>query len=119
LAAKTLLECSFLIPTRRDTNLSDGRPHSKHAWKWLQDQLYAFGGGTRARDLYEGWYIDPDTGERVEDLSRRYFVALARRDVARLRAVLQQACSMFAQKAIYLSIAGQVEFVEGQADEKQ
>src|SRR5207253_33554 len=83
LAAKTLLECSFLIPTRRDKNLSDGRAHRERAWKWLHDQLYQFGGGTRAKELYEGWYEDPDTSERVEDLSRKYFVALPRQDIER------------------------------------
>jgi hypothetical protein len=112
LAAKALLECSFLIPTRRDTNLSDGRPHEASAWKWLKKQLNAFGGGTRAKELYEGWYQDPDTGEQVSDVSRKYFVALSRHDLGRLRQILQEACDVFEQKCVYLSIAGRVEFVE-------
>jgi len=47
-AAKRLLECSFLIPIRRDSNLSDGKSHPRKAWKWLASQLFEFGGGTRS-----------------------------------------------------------------------
>jgi hypothetical protein len=72
-----------------------------------------FGGDTRSLERQEGWYQDPDTGERVTDLSHKYTVALPREDVGRLRAVLREACTVFAQKCIYLSVAGYVEFVEG------
>jgi hypothetical protein len=60
-----------------------------------------------------GWYEDPDTGERVTDLSHKYTVALPRADVGRLRALLREACVVFAQKSIYLSVAGYGEFVKG------
>jgi hypothetical protein len=109
------LEYAFLIPIRRDPNLSDGADHPKKAWDWLQDRLFDFGGATRAADLYEGWYIDPDTREQVKDLSRKYFVALPPSQVRRLRALLREACGVFVQKCIYLSVAGQVEFVEGRS----
>ncbi len=112
MADKWLLECSFLIPIRRDKELSDGLPHERRAWQWLDDELLAFEGTTRALELYEGWYVDPDAGNRVRDLSRRYLVALERRGVIRLRRLLRQACLIFAQKCIYLSVAGLVEFVE-------
>jgi hypothetical protein len=111
-----LLECSFLIPIRRDRNLSDGRRHLAATWAWLEDELYVFGGATRAPDLYEGWYLDPDTGEQVRDRSRKYFVAVPRARVPELRRVLRRACVKFGQKCIYLSVAGQVEFVEGGSD---
>jgi hypothetical protein len=40
-------ECSFLIPIRRDKNLSDGELHSQEVWDWLDDELFArFGGRT-------------------------------------------------------------------------
>ena len=64
-----------------------------------------------------GWYPDPDTGERVGDRSRRYVVAIARKRVDELRTVLWEACRVFRQKSIYLSVAGHVEFVEGPSDE--
>ena len=112
MARKRLLECSFLIPIRRDGNLSDGKRHDQAAWLWLSSQLYVFGGATRTRELQEGWYEDPDTGERVTDLSHRYTVALPREEVPRLRALLAESCRVFEQKCIYLSVAGYVEFVE-------
>jgi hypothetical protein len=112
-ARKKLLECSFLIPLRRDRNLSDGKAHKPAAWKWLTTELYAFRGGTRSRSQEEGWYEDPDTGEQVTDLSQKYTVALPRAEVRQLRALLREGCVVFAQKRIYLSVAGHVEFVEG------
>jgi hypothetical protein len=117
MARTTLLECAFLIPVRRDRNLSDGKPHDRSAWHWLDDSLVPFEGRTRDTALTEGWYPDPDTGERVWDRSRRYVVALPRKRVGELRAVLRQACRVFRQKSVYLSIAGHVEFVEGPTDE--
>src|SRR5438132_1670983 len=117
LAAKTLLECSFLIPTRRDKNLSDGKRHDQEAWNWLEEGLDAFGGATRPTTLYAGWYHDADTGERIPDRSRCYIVAVPRTRLDELRALLSQACVVFQQKCIYLSIAGRVEFVEGPSHE--
>jgi hypothetical protein len=46
-------------------------------------------------------------------VSRRYIVALRREAVGELRALLREACRVFEQKSIYLSVAGYVEFVEG------
>jgi hypothetical protein len=96
--------------------LSDGKPHRRPAWAWLEAGLSAFGGGTRAPQLYQGWYLDRQTGARVDDRSRKYFVALPRGRLEELRALLRQACEVFAQKCIYLSVAGRVEFVEGGSD---
>jgi hypothetical protein len=99
--------------------LSDGKAHRGPAWKWLDDQLMQFDGGTRSLELYEGWYTDPDTGKRVTDQSRRYFVAMPAKEVERLRVVLRAACLIFQQKCIYLSVAGRVELVAGNADEDE
>jgi hypothetical protein len=115
-AKKRLVECSFLVPARRDRILSDGKAHRRRAWAWLEGELSAFGGATRAPELYRGWYLDRQTGERVDDRSRKYFAALPPGRVDELRALLRRACSEFAQKCIYLSVAGLVEFVEGDAD---
>jgi hypothetical protein len=115
-AAERLYECSFLIPVRRDRILSDGKLQRARTWIWLQHELLVFGGATRAPDLYEGWYLDPDTGEQVEDRSRKYIVAVPRARVEELRELLRQACGEFQQKCIYLSVAGRVEFVEGGSD---
>lgn len=109
-----IVECSFLIPIRRDSNLSDGQEHPAEAWRWLLDELFLqFGGATVAPGLYEGLYTDPDTGERVGDQCRKYVIAIPEARLDLLRALLSDACVCFAQKCIYLSVAGKVEFVEG------
>lgn len=96
MAREQLLECSFLIPVRKDRSLSDGRPQRDTAWKWLDRQLGSrFEGATRALELYEGWYDDPDTGERITDLSQKYFVAIARKRLHELRVLLREACKVF------------------------
>jgi hypothetical protein len=78
--------------------------------------LFAFGGATRAVEHYVGFYLDRQTGEQVWDESRKYFVAVPGRQVDQLRGLLRQACGQFGQKCIYLSVAGRVEFVEGERD---
>ena len=113
-----VIECSFLIPIRRDPNLSDCHPNSPATWSWLKTALYErFGGGTRAPGLYEGFYRDPDTGARVDDESREYTVALPRNRLKALRSLLIEACEVFAQKCIYLSVAGRVEFIKAKKHE--
>src|SRR5688572_25916571 len=113
MATERLVECAFLIPIRRDKNLSDGKPHRPGLWDRLRDELQErFGGWTLAPGLYTGGYIDPDTGEPVTDRSRKYTVALARHRIDDLRQLLAQVCKDFKQKCIYLSVAGSVEFIE-------
>jgi hypothetical protein len=85
-------------------------------WKTV---LLEFEGATRDSGLKKGWYIDQDTGERVHDQSYCYTVALTRRRVERLPAMLGEACWVFGQKCIYLSVAGHVEFVEKSSDESR
>lgn len=113
MAQEPLLECSFLIPIRRDWNLSDGGAHKRSSWDWLNNQLYKFGGGTRSNELYEGWYLDPDTGKRMTDRSKKFIVALPREKIEQLRDLLRETCGVFQQKCIYLCVAGYVEFIKG------
>lgn len=81
-------------------------------WIWLEKVLFAdFAGGTVAPGNYQGFYEDPDTGEVVRDRSRKFIVAIPRDALGDLRNLLREACERFAQKCIYLSVAGQVEFV--------
>jgi hypothetical protein len=112
-AKPRLLEYSFFIPIHRDKHLSDGKAHLAEAWEWLDDNLYDFGGATRSGAVYLGFYEDRETKERVHDQSYRFEVALPRKQVAKLRLLLRDACRVFQQKCIYLSVAGNVEFVEG------
>lgn len=119
MAKARLVECGFYIPIHRDKHLSDGQEHLADAWEWLDDSLYDFGGATRSGSLYIGFYHDRDTKERVHDRSYRFEVALPRKQVAKLRALLREACRVFEQKCIYLSVAGHVEFVEGTGHERE
>jgi hypothetical protein len=116
-AKRRLVECGFYIPICRDKHQSDGQPHLPEAWEWLDDRLYDFGGATRSAAVHVGFYVDRDTKERVHDQSCRYEVALPPSQVRKLRALLREACRVFQQKCIYLSVAGYVEFVEGPQDE--
>lgn len=109
-----LLECAFFIPIRRDANLSDGDLHSEKALAWLRRELYLqFEGATIAPGFYKGFYKDPDTGRQVTDRSRKYIVAAPLARVDALRVVLAKACNVFKQKCIYLSVGGEVEFIQG------
>ena len=47
----------------------------------------------------------------MDDESARFIVALPESQVDELRQLLVEACNRFYQKCIYLSVAGQVEFV--------
>jgi hypothetical protein len=112
MSQERIVECSFFIPIRRDANLSDGQPHEQDVWAKLDFELYArFEGGTLAPDFYRGFYRDPDTGQRVDDESARFIVAIPESRLDELRQLLAEACDWFFQKCIYLSVAGQVEFV--------
>ena len=108
-----LQECSFLIPLKRDSLLSDAKLHGRKTWEWLQLELFSrFGGFTRAPGNFVGAYVDPDTQQRVTDESRKYIVAVADSQLDELRKLLSAVCVLFQQKCIYLSVAGKVEFIE-------
>ncbi len=115
---RQIVECEFLIPLRRDAKFSDGALHSTEAWTWLTDELYErFRGYTVAPGLCTGVYEDPDEHESVADESRKYVVAVRTDEVNELRSILIDACGVFQQKCVYLSVGGIVEFIEASADE--
>jgi hypothetical protein len=107
-----ILECSFYVPLHRDSVLSDGKVHETDVWEWLELELYErFQGGTFAPGYFRGFYQDPDTGAKVNDESRKIIVALVESKIEDLRALLAEACILFEQICIYLSVGGRVEFV--------
>jgi hypothetical protein len=113
-----VLECSFLIPIRRDAELADGEAHKQECWDWLETELYArFSGFTVAPGTYTGAYKDPDTGQQVSDKSIKHVVAVAESRMDELRRLLSESCDRFQQKCIYLSVAGKVEFIEAPTDD--
>lgn len=110
---ESFVECSFLVPIRRDAHLSDGGEHDRETWEWLTTELFdRFHGATVAPGKYQGFYEDPNTQRQVADESCRYIVALEESRLAELRQLLSIACVFFQQKCIYLSVAGRVEFIE-------
>jgi len=111
-----LVECSFLLPIVRD---SDRAPHPPIVWRLLQDAIRAaFPQGHSGPELLykdvvtvPGEYVEDATKKVVRDESRRYTVAIPRSKVEGLRRLLRRTTNTFDQKAIYLSVAGEVEFV--------
>jgi hypothetical protein len=115
MATQKLLECQFLIPLFRDSEISEGEPHEPKAWRWLEVELVQrFDGWCKTSETHEGAWKSTLSGKVSHDISRRYFVAVPKNNVKELRAILQLACVEFAQQCIYLSVAGNVEFVEAQ-----
>jgi hypothetical protein len=114
--AERFVECSFLIPVVRD---SDRTPHPPIVWKLLHDAIRAaFPEGHTGPELVHkdvetvsGEYVEEVTKRIVSDVSRRYTLAIPRRKLADLRRLLRKAAGTFDQKAVYLSVAGEVEFL--------
>jgi hypothetical protein len=110
--------CVFLIPLVRD---SDRKLHSPVLWRLLQDALIErFGAVTgpetvlyyrRAEPVPGAW--SPAEGEApVEDLSRRYTVALPLDRIDELRTLLRQVGNSFDQRVMYLEVAGYAELLD-------
>ncbi|GEM_PF-1052007 len=114
-----LLECTFLIPV---VGNRDRKPHRDLHWRSLQNALRrAFGGCTGPENVFmyvnealvSGEYTEAATGTVIPDESRKYTVAVPADRVDELRAILRKAANTFDQLAMYLSVQGEVEFVEG------
>lgn len=110
--------CVFLIPVVRD---SDRKPHPPVLWRILQDALMkSFGALTgpetvvyyRKRTVIPGKWSLGQGHAPVEDLSRKYAVAIPAEQVDALRALLRRAGNSFDQRVIYLEVAGYAEDLE-------
>ena len=108
-------ECRFLVPVHRDVEISDGGIHDPASWNWLHEQMrQRFSGWTRLSGKCVGEWISDTTGEIIADQSVQYFVAVPTTRLPLLRDLLRDACVVFGQQCIYLSIGGFVEFVEAE-----
>ena len=110
--------CVFLVPVVRD---SDREPHPPVLWRLLQDALIArFGAVTgpetvlyfRSSEPVPGAWSPGEGGDPVEDLSRKYKVAIPAGQVDVLRALLRRAGNSFDQRVMYLEVAGYAELLE-------
>jgi len=107
------VQTSFLIPLHEDKHIGNGRLHSATRWDHFHRKLYAaFGAWTLAPGNYKGSYKDPDTGREVSDLSRKYFIAVPKKNLKRLKDFLKEEGAIFRQKYIYFEAAGKVELLE-------
>ena len=92
--------CVFLVPVVRD---SDRKPHPPVLWRLLQDALVRMFEGVGGPETVLYYYRTPDPvpgswspgegQEPVEDLSRKYTVALPAERVDELRALLRRSTS--------------------------
>lgn len=110
--------CVFLVPLVRD---SDRRPHAPMQWRLLQDALLGlFNGFTgpetvvyyRRRDPARGIWSAAQDEAPVEDLSRKYVVAVPQDRIGELQALIRRAGNSFDQRVMYLEIAGYSELLE-------
>jgi len=106
----------FFIPIVRD---SDKQPHQPVAWDLLVNEVRRVfpAGHSGPETFYRGDALVPGEYEEspgtppVKDVSRRYILAIPEAKVNDLRLLLRMAAHTFDQQAIYLSVAGSVEFV--------
>lgn len=111
-----LVEVSFFVPEVRN---SDRQLHQPLAWRLLQDEIRRrFPEGHagpenfyRAVDLVPGEYSVAPGDPPISDRSRRYILALPETRIDEVRELLRKAAVTFDQEAMYLSVAGVVEFV--------
>ncbi len=110
------VQCEFLVPIVRNT---DKKPHQPIAWNLLVNEIRrVFPAGHsgpetfyRGDSLVPGEYEESPGTPPVSDISRRYILAIPESKVNDLRLLLKMAAHTFDQQAMYLSVAGTVEFV--------
>jgi hypothetical protein len=111
------IQCEFFIPIVRN---SDKQPHQATAWNLLGNEIRRVfpAGHSGPETFYRGEALLPGEYEGspgeppIKDESRRYLLAIPPSKVDDLRQLLRKAANTFDQMAIYLSVKGDVEFVE-------
>jgi hypothetical protein len=116
------VQCEFFVPIVRN---SDKQPHQPTTWNLLGNEIRrAFPAGHsgpetfyRGDTLVPGEYEDSPGDPPITDTSRRYLLAILTSRVEELRQLLRRVANTFDQKAIYLSVKGDVEFITaGESD---
>ncbi len=100
--------CHFLVPNVRD---SDHVPHSAKAYELLRDRLIAeFGGVSIDADGIVGYWKSAN-GAVIQDISRRYAVAIDHSKLLQLRELVRGLCGPFDQQCIYFETCGLAELL--------
>ncbi len=110
------VQCEFFVPIVRN---SDKKPHQPLTWMLLVNEVRRVfpAGHTGPETFYRGDTLVPGEYEEspqmppVQDISRRYILAIPEARLNDLRLLLRKAARTFDQEAMYLAVAGQVEFV--------
>ena len=110
------VQCEFFVPIVRN---SDKKPHQPTTWIVLVNEVRRVfpAGHTGPETFYRGDMLVPGEYEEspqtppVQDISRRYILAIPETKVNDLRLLLRKAARTFDQVAMYLAVAGHVEFV--------
>jgi hypothetical protein len=111
-----MLQCEFFVPVVRN---SDKGPHQPSAWielgKEIRREFPAGHSGPetfyRGDAVVPGEYEDKPGEPPIPDTSRRYLIAIPTNRIDTLRQILRKVANTFDQKAIYLSVKGDVEFI--------
>ena len=107
------IQTSFLIPISEDKDFGEGEIHLDWKWSYLESELYEkFGGWTMANNLLRGGWVNPKSKERIEDISRKYFVDIKRKDFSKLVSLIGIFTGIFKQNCIRLECDRKVQYVE-------
>jgi hypothetical protein len=110
-----LIQTSFLIPIREDKRVGNGKLHPDTRFTDFWTKICTskhFSGAYIGPGLCDGFEIDPKTKKIIPDKSKKYFIAVKKKDLKSLRDFLKEAACTFFQQRIYFEVAGKVEFVK-------
>lgn len=107
-----IIQTTFLVPIREDKKVGNGELHPEWRWEDIIEELYKkFGGWTMAPNLYPGGWVNPKSGNRIDDESRKYFVDIKRKDLNKMRAFIEDTAGMFKQICVRFEYEGKVEYI--------
>lgn len=113
-----IIQTTFLVPIREDKSIGNGELHPEQKWECLTEKLYLeFSGWTIAPNFYPGGWINPKTGERIEDESRKYFVDIKKKELSNMKMFIKEIAVLFVQQYIRFEHEGEVEYISGEEEQ--
>ena len=109
-----IIQTTFLVPLKEDDDIGNGKLHPESRWQELQKIMYVgFGGWTIAHDFYLGGWVNPNTGKKIEDQSRKYFVDIKKKELNKMREIMRWVAREFKQQCIRFEHESEVEYIPG------